>query len=93
MEAEIKNAETIINAAEVDDGKDVFQHYDGPVWFETTDDSQGIKLTKICDEGECVTKRVVRDRLKKMGMGWDGESRLKFEPKVLDGETIMIMKF
>ena len=93
MAAEIRYAETIINSAEVDDGKEVFQHYEGPVWFETTDDSQGVKLTKICDEGECVTKKVMKDKLKQMGMERDGASKLRLEPKVLDGETIMILKF
>ena len=91
MEAEVEYAETIINATEVDDEKEVFQHFEGPVWFETTDESQGLKITKICDEGECVTKKMVRDKLKRMGFE-GAESRLRFVPKVLDGETIMILK-
>lgn len=92
MEAEIKFAETIINGAEIEDTNEVFQHYEGSVWFETIDDNQGVKITKICDEGECITKKVVRDKLQKMGIEL-AENRLRLEPKVLDGETVMILKF
>ena len=91
MEAEVIHAETIINAAEVDDDKKVFEHFEGPVWFETTDESEGLKIIKICDEGECVTKKMLKDKLKKIGIE-AAEGKLHVVPKVLDGETIMILK-
>ena len=91
MEAEVIHAETILNAAEVNDDKKVFEHFEGPVWFETTDESEGLKIIKICDEGECVTKKMLKDKLKKMEIE-DAEGRLRVVAKVLDGETIMILK-
>ena len=90
VDTEIKHAQVVLNGPD-EDWCPVFDNFEGPVWFETTDESQGIKIMKICDEGECVTKKMLKDKLKKIGIE-AAEGKLHVVPKVLDGETIMILK-
>ena len=89
VDTEIKHAQVVLNGPD-EDWCPVFDNFEGPVWFETTDDNQGRKIIKICDVASSVTKNVVENKLKKMGI--EGDFTYLVEPKVMSGETIMVLK-